>query len=204
MASIEMICRGCMSTTSHLQQLFDENNLGQIFQLSTGLVLSIDDGFSSSVCSSCVAILNVYNSFRLRCIETDEILRHRHQDLVKTFEDGFSAKDSPHMEVINENAFSTSDNIVSESKFKPISTNESGTKTYAPENAEKSLLRRNAMGLLSESDEGDFDKAVERNISPPAKMDMKTTTDNEQPNKSEKLSKKLSKEYDPYETLFIN
>lgn len=175
-----MICRGCMSSIN-LQPLFNEN-LDQYFRQSTGLVVSLDDGLSSFVCATCVRWLYGNNSFRLRCIETEAALRHLHEGLVKTIDSPNECKD------------------VKNDKSPTLQQHSSETKAILEPSSSK--IDDIVLESLYDSDEGEFDEN-ESNVNLQQTVEKKIIKSNKQLNKSANKSKKLSKDYDPYEPLIV-
>lgn len=172
--SLEMItCRCCMATMN-LTYLFEEN-LDQYFRQATGLVLSLDDGLSSSVCATCVNWLNGHNTFRLKCIETEAALRHSHQAIGKTI------------------------NCINQPKEVNIDNEFDKSQTLGQTSETKEIIRSNLETSCSKSDNDEnLYESVEGPVEPVEKQYAKN---NKQLNKSGKKSKKLSKDYDPYVTL---
>lgn len=196
------ICRGCLSTT-YLRPLFDDI-LDQQFRNSTGLALSLDDGLSASVCVECVALLNVHHSFRLRCIETEEILRHRYQALQDSlaFENiDIRPASEAKTTCATENKTEKNENVEESPTLQQYNGDTAETKIILS-NLEPSSAKRDYDEAIYESDDGVFDEEIESNISLEETMEKKTTK-TDKLKKSEKISKKLSKEYDPYEHLIL-
>lgn len=63
-------CRGCMSTnTTDLDSIFSDN-IPELYFSVTSLGISIHDNLPTAICMLCKANLQIFNTFKLKCIES--------------------------------------------------------------------------------------------------------------------------------------